>query len=151
MHKAGDWVTVAEASRLLGVHRNTVRNRVKAGRYKAHKFVTPQGETVMIERESLDLTPTNGVVDPPTNTVHHKGHNPSQTAQDTHAIAVGAQQAQAEALVQSLLAPFIAELGTVREDLGRERERREQAERERDELRARLEALEAAARTPEPP
>ncbi len=116
MHNTSDWVTIEEASRLLGVHRNTVRNRVKAGRYKAHKVVTPQGETVMIERESLGLVP--------------------------HSDAVGAQQAQAEALVQSLLAPFIAELGTVKEELGRERERREQAERERDELKARLERKE---------
>jgi hypothetical protein len=45
--------------------------------------------------------------------------------------------------VQSLLAPFIAELGTVKEELGRERERREQAEQERDELKTRIEALEA--------
>jgi hypothetical protein len=54
------------------------------------------------------------------------------------------------ALVQSLLAPFIAELGTVKEELGRDRERREQAERERDELKARLEALEATQDAPEP-
>jgi excisionase family DNA binding protein len=135
MHNTGDWVTIEEASRLLGVHRNTVRNRVKAGRYKAHKVVTPQGETVMIERESLGLVPHTGAAEPPTTTVRHKAHNPSQNAQDPRTIAV-------EALVQSLLAPFIAELGTVREELGRERERREQAERERDELKARLERKE---------
>ena len=62
-----------------------------------------------------------------------------------HTIAVVAQQAQAEALVQSLLAPFIAELGTVKEELGRE-----QAERERDELKTRIEALEATKDAPEP-
>ena len=142
MHNTSDWVTIEEASRLLGVHRNTVRNRVKAGRYKAHKVVTPQGETVMIERESLGLVPHSDAVELPTTTVRRKAHNLSQDAQDPHTIAVGAQQAQVEALVQSLLAPFIAELGTVKEELGRERERREQAERERDELKARLERKE---------
>jgi hypothetical protein len=54
-----------------------------------------------------------------------------------------AQQVQAEALVQRLLAPFIAELGAVREELGRERQRREQLECERDALKERLEATEA--------
>src|ERR687886_777179 len=137
MHNTSDWVTIEEASRLLGVHRNTVRNRVKAGRYKAHKVVTPQGETVMIERESLGLVPHSDAVELPTTTVRRKAHNLSQDAQDPHTIAVGAQQAQVEALVQSLLAPFIAELGTVKEELGRE-----QAERERDELKTRIEALE---------
>ena len=67
-----------------------------------------------------------------------------------HAFAVGAQQAQVEALVQSLLALFIAKLGTVKEELGRDRERREQAEQERDELKTRIEALEATKDAPEP-
>ncbi len=67
-----------------------------------------------------------------------------------HTIAVGAQQAQAVALVQPLLAPFIAELDTEKEELGRERERRAQAERERDELKTRIEALEATKDAPEP-
>jgi hypothetical protein len=38
------------------------------------------------------------------------------------------------------------EVGAVREELGRERERREQLERERDTLQARLEAREATER-----
>ena len=46
-------------------------------------------------------------------------------------------------LVQDLLRPFVEDLGRVREELGAERVHREQAERERDELRARLEALQA--------
>jgi hypothetical protein len=44
-------------------------------------------------------------------------------------------------LVQDLLRPFVEDLGKVREELGAERVRREQAERERDDLRGRLEAL----------
>lgn len=46
-------------------------------------------------------------------------------------------------LVQDLLRPFVEDLGRVREELGAERVRREQAERERDKLQARLEALQA--------
>jgi hypothetical protein len=46
-------------------------------------------------------------------------------------------------VVQALLRPFVEDLGRVREELGAERVRREQAERERDELAARLAALES--------
>ncbi len=79
--------------------------------------------------------------------MRHNGHNPSQPT----ALISPEQQAQADAIVQRLLAPFIAELGAVCEELGRERALREAtereaaaaeaarltAERERDALRAR--------------
>ncbi len=58
------------------------------------------------------------------------------------------RRAEAEALVQRLLAPFVAELGAVREELGRERALREAAERERDELRARLSTVVDTPPTP---
>jgi hypothetical protein len=44
-------------------------------------------------------------------------------------------------VVQELLRPFVEDLGRVREELGAERVRREQAERERDDLAAQLAAL----------
>ena len=50
-------------------------------------------------------------------------------------------------LVQDLLRPFVEDLGRVREELGAERIRREQAEKERDELASRLAELEGP---PEP-
>jgi hypothetical protein len=46
-------VSIAEAAALLGCHPNTVRNRVKAGMYRAEKFHTENGPTWMIERASL--------------------------------------------------------------------------------------------------
>lgn len=53
-------VTIAEAADLLGVHPNTVRNRVKAGLYRAEKVLTEKGPTWMIERDSLTAnTPTS--------------------------------------------------------------------------------------------
>ncbi len=153
-----EYISIAEASKLLGVHRNTVRNRIKSGRYRAHKVVTPQGETYAIERESLGLpphnTPPNGDAQDVTTGVHHNGHNPSQPA----GLVSPDQQAQADAIVQRLLAPFIAELGAVREELGRVKARaeaaeaeRQAAERERDELRARLDAAQAAPAATEAP
>src|SRR5919202_3597754 len=101
MHNTSDWVTIEEAAALLGVHRNTVRNRIKAGRYKAHKVVTPQGETYAIERASLGPPPPNGYTPPLTSPVRDNLAQPSQAGSP----ALTDQQAQAEALVQRLLAP----------------------------------------------
>ncbi len=137
-----EYISIAEASKLLAVHRNTIRNRIKSGRYKAHKVVTPRGETYAIERESLGPSPTNpphsGDAQGLTTTVHHNGHDPSQAA----ALVSPEQQAQADAIVQRLLAPFIAELGGVREELGRVKAERDAHEATLAELRRRAEAAE---------
>ena len=118
MDEHADYLSIAEVADLLGVHRNTVRNRVKAGRYKAHKVVTPQGETYVILRESLGLplpSLTNEAAQSLSSSVRDNPDNPSQST----ALVSPDQQAQADAIVQRLLAPFIAELGEVREELGR--------------------------------
>jgi excisionase family DNA binding protein len=46
-------VTIREAATLLGVHTNTVRNRIKDGTLQAEKIVTKRGPTWMIDRNSL--------------------------------------------------------------------------------------------------
>ena len=115
MDDGAEYPSIAEAAALLGVHRNTVRNRIKAGRYKAHKVVTPQGETYAIERGSLGPPPPNGYTPPLTRPVRDNPAQPSHAGPP----ALTDQQAQAEALVQRLLAPFSAELGEVREERGR--------------------------------
>jgi hypothetical protein len=119
--RGGDRVTIAQAAALLGVHPNTVRNRVKDGTYKAEKVVTGRGPTWMIERNSLV-----------TNT-------PPSTSQQAPLQRKPGAELQATELVQELLRPFVEDLGRVREELGAERVRREQAEREREELRRQLE------------
>ncbi len=52
-------------------------------------------------------------------------------------------------VVQELLRPFVEDLGRVREELGAERVRREQAERERDRLAEELSALREAREAPQ--
>ncbi len=124
--RAFDRVTISEAATLLGVHPNTVRNRVKDGTYIAEKVFTERGPTWMISRNSLVTnTPTSGSQPTPLQIVNK----------------------EALEVVQDLLRPFVEDLGRVREELGAERVRREQAEREREELAAQLAELEAA---PEP-
>ncbi len=125
-------VTITEAAALLGVHPNTVRNRVRAGVYAAEKVSTEHGFTWMIDRDSLVNTPL------------------PRASQATPSQTVNLEGPQPLEVVQELLRPFVEDLGRVREELGAERVRREQAEkarseaeRERDELRARLEALQA--------
>ncbi len=116
-------VTITEAANLLGVHPNTVRSRVKAGIYDAEKVFTENGFTWMIDPDSL--------VNPPL----------PRASQQAPYQMVNPGVATPMELVQDLLRPFVEDLGKAREELGAERVRREQAERERDELRGQLEAL----------
>ena len=124
-------MTITEAATLLKVHPNTVRNRVRAGVYDAEKVSTEHGFTWMIDRDSLVNTPLPKASHPiPSQTVNLAGPHPVE-------------------LVQELLRPFVEDLGRVREELGAERVRREQAERERDDLlAARLATLEEARESP---
>jgi hypothetical protein len=55
----GGRVTISEAAALLGVHRNTIKNRLNKGMYSAEKVHTERGPTWMIDRNSLqDNTPS---------------------------------------------------------------------------------------------
>lgn len=130
MGEERETLTIRQAATLLGVHPNTVRNRIKAGVYQAEKVVTERGETYIIPRYELaqDLT---------TNRVPSASH--SQSLPDVR-----------EAM-QAMLEPFVKELGNVREELGRERERREWAERRVGELERQLGAPQEPQNAPESP
>jgi hypothetical protein len=128
--RGSDRVTITEAATLLGIHPNTVRGRVKAGVYEAEKVATEHGLTWMIARNSLVNYPLPRESQPP----------PSQV--------VNHQAATPITMVQDLLRPFVEDLGRVREELGTERVLRELAERERDELRKQLEALQEPREAP---
>jgi hypothetical protein len=90
---------------------------------------TERGPTYLIERESL-LTNLS------TNTL-------SSASQEL-------VSRPAMEFVQELLRPFVSELGEVREELGAERARREQAEERVASLEAELEAFREARESPEP-
>ncbi len=119
-------VTITEAATLLGVHPNTVRARVKVGIYDAEKVSTEHGFTWMIDPNSLVNPPLPRALQQPPLQAGNPGAPAGTTPME---------------LVQDLLRPFVEDLGRVREELGAERVRREQAERERDELRSQLESL----------
>jgi excisionase family DNA binding protein len=116
-------LTIRQAATLLGVHPNTIRNRIKVGTYKADKVQTEHGENYLIPRSELSPPSTNNVmVDP------------------TQPQPVPSPLPDVREAMRAMLEPFVEELGTVREELGRERERREQAERRVEDLTRRLEA-----------
>jgi len=124
----GERLTIAEAAALLGVHKNTVRNRIKNGSYRAEIVKTERGPTYLIERESL-LTNLSA------NTL-------SRASQEL----VGHQGME---FAQELLRPFVSELGEIREELGAERVRRQMAEERTAALEAELEAFREARESPQ--
>jgi excisionase family DNA binding protein len=126
-----DRMTIRQAAALLGVHPNTVRKRVRDGVYEAEKVSTEQGFTWMIHRNTLLNTP------------------PTRDTQLSPQQPVGNLDTSPEALVQGLLRPFVEDLGSVREELGAERLRREQAEEKAAHLEAELEALREMREAPE--
>ena len=128
-----DTLTISEAATFLGVHKNTVRNRIKDGTYEAEQVLTERGPTYFIKRESILNTLT-------TNTL-------SSASQDRGTAIVNPQSL---AFVQELLRPFVNEVGQVREELGAERARRQIAEERVAELEAELEALKTPPTSAEP-
>ena len=130
---AEDALTIRQAAALLNVHHNTIRNRIKAGKYQADKVITENGETYLIPRSELSKDSTTNNVVTPTPT-----QSPSQPLPDVR-----------EAM-RAMLEPFVRELGDVREELGRERERRERAEAELAKLREARESPESPGPTEDP-
>jgi excisionase family DNA binding protein len=121
-------LTIAEAATLLGVHKNTVRNRIKNGSYRAEMVQTERGPTYLIERESL-LT--------------------NLTANTLSSASQELVSQSAMEFVQELLRPFVSELGQVREELGAERARRQMAEERAAALEAELEASRETRESPQ--
>ena len=147
-----EYVTVAEATKLLGVHRNTVHHRIKSGRITAHKVVEGEREIYRIERDSLGVGRTSAAVhtlDAQRPTASEELSRMIATRLDeivrdyTHEVGdlreeLGAERARRE----------MAE-STLREGMAEERRRREEAERERDDLRRELYALREPRESPE--
>jgi excisionase family DNA binding protein len=124
-------LTIRQAAALLRVHPNTVRNRIKSGRYRAEKVITENGETYVIPRSELEQeSPANNLSTPSNNlSTPSPIQEPSQPLPNVR-----------EAM-QAALEPFIRDLGQVREDLGREKVLRAQAEERIRDLEAELVAF----------
>src|SRR5215213_3680146 len=136
-----EYVTVGEAAKLLGVHRNTIHNRIKTGRIKAHKVLEADREVYRIEWDSLGAGRTSAGV--------HTLDAQRTTASEELARMIAAR-------LDEIVRDYTHELGDLREELGaerarremaestlregmaEERRRREEAERERDDLRREL-------------
>src|SRR5215213_4128651 len=148
-----EYVTVGEAAKLLGVHRNTIHNRIKTGRIKAHKVLEADREVYRIEWDSLGAGRTSADVhtlDAQRTTASEELAHMIATRLDeivrdyTHELGdlreeLGAERARRE----------MAE-ATLREGMAEERRRREEAERERDDLRRELHALREPRESPVP-
>jgi excisionase family DNA binding protein len=148
-----DYLTVGEAAKLLGVHRNTIHYRIKNGRIKAHKVVEADNEVYRIERDSLGIGRTSADV---------------RTLDAQRTTASEELSRMIAARLDEIVRDYTHQLGDLREELGAERarremaestlregmaeeqRRREEAERERDDLRRELFARRAPRESPEP-
>jgi excisionase family DNA binding protein len=134
--RRAELVTVSQAARILRVHRNTVHNYIKQGRIKASKTIEGGREYYLIEWESL----------PNVQKGKHEHTLDAQPPAERTEIAVMLAH-RLEDLVQR----YGQELGSVREELGAERVRREQAEEKAARLEAELEVLRETRDAPEAP
>jgi excisionase family DNA binding protein len=121
-----EYVSVGEAAKLLGVHRNTIHNRIKAGRIMAHKVLEADREVYRIERDSLDVGRTNA-------------HVHTVDAQRTTATEELSRMIATK--LDEIVRDYTVQLGDLREEIGAERARREIAEERAADLEAKLEAL----------
>jgi excisionase family DNA binding protein len=147
-----EYVTVGEAAKLLGVHRNTVHNRIKNGRIRAHKVLEGDREVYRIERDSLDVRRTSADV----------------RTLDAQRTTAGEELSRMIApRLDEIVRDYTHQLGDLREELGaerarremaettlhkgmaEERRRREEAERERDDLRRELYARREPRESPQ--
>jgi excisionase family DNA binding protein len=146
------YVTVGEAAKLLGVHRNTVHHRIKTERITAHKVVEGEREVYRIELDSLGVGRTRADV--------HTLDAQRQTTGEELGRMIATR-------LDEIVRDYTEQLGDLREELGAERARRqmaettlregmaeeqlrrEQAEQERDKLRWELAAIRAGRELPE--
>ncbi len=130
------YVTVGEAAKMLGVHRNTVHHRIKAGRITAHKVVEGEREVYRIELDSLGVGRTSADV----------------RTLDAQRTTAGEELARTIAMrLDEIVRDYTAQLGDVREELGAERARRQMAEEKATALEGELRALREARESPESP
>ena len=147
-----EYVTVGEAAKLLGVHRNTIHHRIKVGRIIAHKVLEGPRQVYRIELDSLG-------VERPRADVHTLDAQRTTTVED-----MGQMLATR---LDKIVRDYTERLGALREDLGAERARRqmaedtlrkgmaeeqlrrERAEQERDRLRWELAAIRAGRELPD--
>ena len=130
------YVTVGEAAKLLGVHRNTVHHRIKVGRITAHKVVEGEREVYRIELDSLGVGRTSADV---------------RTLDDQRTTA-GEELARMIAVrLDEIVRDYTEKLGGLREDLGAERARRQMAEERAVALEGELQALQEARESRESP
>ncbi len=125
------YVSVGEAAQILGIHRNTVHHRIKTGRLRAHKVVEGEREVYRIERDSLGIGR-------PSADVHTLDAQRPMPAQDVAKMLMD----RLEDIVQG----YAIKLGDMREQLGIERTKRQQAEEELERLQADIEAEREEAR-----
>ena len=158
-----EYLSVGEAAKLLGVHRNTIHNRIKTGRIKAHKVVEGEREVYRVERDSLGVGRTSAHV----HTLDAQRPTASEELEELSRMIATRLDEMIATRLDEIVRVIAHNMGDLREELGaerarrvaaettlregmaEERRRREEAERERDELRRELFAIREPRPSPE--
>ena len=133
-NRRAEQVTVSQAARILRVHRNTVHNYIKKGRIRSSKTMDGGREFYLIDRDSLPNVQKG---------THEQTLDAQPTPKHTEIAVMLAHR------LEDLVQRYGQELGSVREELGAERVRREQEEEKAAHLEAELEALRKTRDVPE--
>jgi excisionase family DNA binding protein len=128
-----DLVTIAEAAELLGQHKNTVRNKVKAGKLVSIKVDTDNGPTYMIPRAALNGESVTVTLPPQFQPTKEDADEIAEAF--TKAPAIVEQEERAKRLLQEMLAPFIEQVAQKSEELGVLKERVRMLEEENARLK----------------
>ena len=136
-------LSVADAAQLLGVSPGAIRKRIERGQLPARK-VAGQWR-VILDTTGHDATGTTSATRPDVTTRHDEDDK-----RDSIQAPPASAREQLEAIRDEWLAPLVAQISEQAEMIGQLRERAGRLQAERDELRARLEALSVTQVVPEP-
>jgi excisionase family DNA binding protein len=139
-------LSVADAAQLLGVSPGAIRKRIERGQLPARK-VAGQWRVILDATGATghDATDTTSATRLDATTRHDRDDK-----RDSMPAPPASAREQLEAIRDEWLAPLVAQISEQAEMIGQLRERAGRLQAERDELRARLEALSATQAVPEP-
>ena len=139
------WYSVPAVARMLGISERAIRGRIERGSLTAELTDGQWRIPISALPKNNDKGGTLGGT-PRGMSDDAGGMGGTSDEMDTASLIDARQQAQADAVLQRVLAPFIEQLTATNQELGQVRAERDAAIAERDRLQAAYDAAEASIR-----